>query len=36
MTADDSYTVTSLPRPNLFNKVEEKWKVPEQIPTGWG
>jgi hypothetical protein len=36
MTADDSYTVTSLPRPNLFNRVEEKWKVPEQIPTRWG
>jgi hypothetical protein len=36
MTANGDYTITPLPRHELFNRTEGKWKIPEQIPAGWG
>ena len=37
MAADGKYTVTTLPRPDLFNRELGKWieQAPENVPAGW-
>jgi hypothetical protein len=35
MTVDGDFNVTSLPRPDYFNRLEGIWKFLEQDPTGW-
>jgi hypothetical protein len=35
MVANGDFTVAPLPRPDLFDRIEEKWKVPEQVPARW-
>jgi hypothetical protein len=35
MVANGDFTITSLTRPDLFDRIEGKWKVPEQVPAGW-
>jgi hypothetical protein len=35
MVPNGDFTVTYLPRPDLFDRIEGKWKVPEQISCGW-
>jgi hypothetical protein len=36
MVANRDYTVTPHPRPELFKRIKGKWKIPEEIPAGWG
>jgi hypothetical protein len=36
MTANGDYTVTPLPRSELFNGIEGEWKIPGQNSAGWG
>jgi hypothetical protein len=36
MTANGDYTVTPLPRSELFDRIEGNWKIPKEIPAGWG